>query len=287
MSPNPPYSKWRLIIDWILETKTRRKTKHYAETAESCFLSSPPPLIHELTAHAFFCLVFFCSHHRRPALSHPSSLKKLGRAFFYFTSLVPPTSFRSRVGGGWGGGGGMDGGLDSTRLELVVSRPPFSPKYLSSTIKRQLSRGTWSWHTRRRCYGYDAFLRLSCIGHVCRLPAQVVPPRKMGMSLFAIWDVANRYGSSTRRIRLRLVIEKHGTKKKKPQRMIIYLRTPSEHPLRCHETKPFIVIDTDGSFLVRRFFFFFRLSLVSTHHLVLYWKKNAFGKREWKKKLWR
>ena len=39
--------------------------------------------------------------------------------------------------------------------------------------------------------------------------------------------------------------------------MIIYLRTPSEHPLRCHETKPFIVIDTDGSFLVRRFFFFF------------------------------
>ena len=112
MSPNPPYSKWRLIIDWILETKTRRKTKHYAETAESCFLSSPPPLIHELTAHAFFCLVFFCSHHRRPALSHPSSLKKLGRAFFYFTSLVPPTSFRSRVGGGVGrGGGGWMGGL--------------------------------------------------------------------------------------------------------------------------------------------------------------------------------
>ena len=58
--------------------------------------------------------------------------------------------------------------------------------------------------------------------------------------------------------------------------MIIYLRTPSEHPLRCHETKPFIVIDTDGSFLVRRFLFFvfIRLSLVSTHHLDLYWKKN-------------
>ena len=258
------------------------KTKHDAETAESCFLSFSPTYTR---AHRtrIFCLVFFCSHHRRPALSPEFPQEAWAGVFLFHISRSPDLfSISSRKGGG-----GMDGGLDSTRLELVVSRPPFSPKYLSSTIKRQLSRGTWSWHTRRRGYGYDAFLRLSCIGHVCRLPAQVVPPRKMGMSLFAIWDVANRYGSSTRRIRLRLVIEKHGTKKKKPQRMIIYLRTPSEHPLRCHETKPFIVIDTDGSFLVRRFFFFFRLSLVSTHHLVLSWKKKAFGKREWKKKLWR
>lgn len=274
MSPNPPYSKWRLIIiDWILETKTLENKTRRWDRGELFSFFPPPPLLHELTAHAFFASSFFVL--TTGALpSHPSSLKKSRSPDLF--------SISSRKGGG-----GMDGGLDSTRLELVVSRPPFSPKYLSSTIKRQLSRGTWSWHTRRRGYGYDAFLRLSCIGHVCRLPAQVVPPRKMGMSLFAIWDVANRYGSSTRRIRLRLVIEKHGTKKKKPQRMIIYLRTPSEHPLRCHETKPFIVIDTDGSFLVRRFFFFFRLSLVSTHHLVLYWKKNAFGKREWKKKLWR
>ncbi len=75
--------------------------------------------------------------------------------------------------------------------------------------------------------------------------------------------------------------------------MIIYLRTPSEHPLRCHETKPFIVIDTDGSFLVRRLLFFFRLLVrlaadfahSDTPPGLVLKKKTHFGKRGWKKKL--
>ncbi len=68
--------------------------------------------------------------------------------------------------------------------------------------------------------------------------------------------------------------------------MITYLRTPSEHPLRCHEKKPFIVIENWWVCLVRRFSFLSlkRLAAISLvrhmdrsckKHCPVEWRKNC------------
>ena len=69
------------------------KTKHDAETAESCSLSFPPPHFYTSSPHTHFLprLFLFSPQAPCPLTRVPSR------------SLVPPTSFRSRVGRGVGG----------------------------------------------------------------------------------------------------------------------------------------------------------------------------------------